>query len=146
MRGVPVPIMPNCLVEELEHTSEVGLRIHADAPEQLFACAARAMFGLLRVAPDRRRPPQTHHVRLESMDGESLLVDWLSELLYLYETTGALYTDCTVTRWAHTRLEADVVGHPPLAPPAVHVKAVTYHQLRLQADAGGWTAQVYFDI
>lgn len=138
--------MTPCCFEELDHTAEIGLSVHADAPEQLFACAARGMFSLLRVRPDLTRPSQTHRVHVESLDGESLLVDWLSELLYLYETTGALYTECTVTRWAHIQLDATVCGYPPAATPAVQIKAVTYHQLQVQADADGWRAQVFFDI
>lgn len=138
--------MSRCHFEELGHTAEIGLRVRADAPEHLFACAAAGMFSLLRVAPDPQQPVQVHTVRLESLDGESLLVDWLNELLYLYETTGAFYTECTVTHWAHTRLEAEARGHPPTEQPAVQIKAVTYHQLQLRASAAGWTAQVFFDI
>ena len=138
--------MPDCLIEELGHTAEVGLRIQADSPEQLFACSAQGMFSLLRVAPDTTRPATQHVVTVDSIDGESLLVDWLSELLYLHETTGALFTECTILRWTPTHLEAHVTGYPPAAPPAVHIKAVTYHQLMLQANADGWTAQIYFDI
>jgi SHS2 domain-containing protein len=138
--------MPDCLIEELGHTSEIGLRIRADAPEQLFACSAQAMFSLLRTRPNRTRPPIHHHVSIRSMDGESLMVDWLSELLYLHETSGAIFTDCTILRWTATHLEAQVSGYPPEQPPAIHVKAVTYHQLLLQANAEGWMAQIYFDI
>lgn len=138
--------MQDCLIEELGHTAEIGLRIQADAPEQLFACSARAMFGLLRVLPDTTRPAIHHHVTIDSIDGESLMVDWLSELLYLHETTNAIFTDCTVLRWTSTHLDANVTGYPPDAPLAVHIKAVTYHQLTIQANADGWLAQVYFDI
>jgi SHS2 domain-containing protein len=138
--------MPECLFEELGHTAEIGLRIQADAPEQLFACSARAMFSLLRVLPDTTRPAAQHHVTIDSIDGESLLVDWLSELLYLHETTGAIFANCAILRWTPTHLEAQVTGYPPSVPPAMHIKAVTYHQLMLQANADGWTAQVYFDI
>lgn len=138
--------MLNCRFEELGHTAEVGLRIQADAPEPLFACAAQAMFALLRAPVDAEQPPIVHHIRLDAFDGESLLVDWLSELLYLFETTGALFTDCTVMRWTPTQLQAEVRGRKPLTAPAVHIKAVTYHQLVITANADGWTAQVYFDI
>lgn len=138
--------MPDCLIEELGHTSEIGLRVRADAPEQLFACCAQAMFGLLRVMPNRTHPAIHHEVTIDSIDGESLMVDWLSELLYLYETTGALFHDCTILRWTATHLEAQVTGYPPSAPPEIHIKAVTYHQLHIQANADGWTAQIYFDI
>jgi SHS2 domain-containing protein len=138
--------MPSCTIEELGHTSEIGLRVQADAPEQLFACAAQAMFGLLRASPDTSNPPIHHHVAISSVDGESLMVDWLSELVYLHETTGALFPDCTILRWTPTHLEAQVTGYPPSDTPAMHIKAVTYHQLLIQANADGWTAQIYFDI
>ncbi|RIK58531.1 MAG: hypothetical protein DCC57_00495 [Chloroflexi bacterium] len=138
--------MLNCRFEELGHTAEIGLRIQADAPEDLFACAAQAMFALLRAPVDPEEPPIVHHIRLDAYDSDSLLVDWLSELLYLYETTGALFTDCTVLRWTPTHLQAEARGRKPLVAPSLHIKAVTYHQLAITLDAEGWTAQVYFDI
>lgn len=138
--------MQDCQFEELGHTSEIGLRIYADAPEQLFACAAKAMFQLLRVQIDTTTPSVQHRITIDSIDGESLLVDWLSELIYLHETTGAIFQDCTVLRWTATHLEAEIIGFPPSETPAVHLKAVTYHQLLLQANADGWMAQIYFDV
>src|SRR5687768_3714159 len=108
--------MPDCMIEELGHTSEVGLRVRTDAPEQLFACAAQAMFGLLRVLPDKTRPPQHHQVVIDSLDGDSLMVDWLSELLYLHETSAAIFSDYTILRWTATHLEAHISGYPPLEP------------------------------
>ena len=135
-----------CRIEELGHTAEIGLRISADAPETLFACAARGMFELLRVSPDPAQPQVCHAVTVDSIDVESLLVDWLSELLYLHETTGALFTECEVMRWTPTHLEAEARGRRPTESPAVHIKAVTYHQLAITTGAEGWTAQVYFDI
>jgi SHS2 domain-containing protein len=138
--------MPDCEIEELGHTAEIGLRIQADTPEQLFACSAHAMFGLLRVGQDTSRPAIHHQVTIESIDGESLMVDWLNELLYLHETTGALFANCTVLHWTQTHLEAQIMGYPPAAPPAVHIKAATYHQLLIQANAGSWVAQIFFDV
>ena len=138
--------MPTCRYQELGHTAEIGLAVQADAPEHLFACAAQGMFALLRTSSVPDAASVRHTVTLDALDGESLLVDWLSELLYLYETTGAIFTDCTVTRWTPTHLEAQVVGRRPQTPPVVHIKAVTYHQLQLVAGADGWSAQVFFDI
>lgn len=138
--------MPTCLIEELSHTSEIGVRVRADAPEQLFACAAHAMFGLLRIAPNQSLQPIHHHLSISSIDGESLMVDWLSELVYLHETSGVIFSDITILRWTATQIDAEVTGYPPTGAPAVHIKAVTYHQLLIQANADGWTAQIYFDI
>ena len=78
-----------CRYEELAHTAEVGVRVDAASADALYACAARAMFALLHMEPDRDADdvrPSTSSV--ESVDAESLMVDWLGELLYLHETTG----------------------------------------------------------
>jgi SHS2 domain-containing protein len=136
----------DCRFEELGHTAEIGLRVYAGAPPELFACAASAMFSLLRAAPDRNAAMIERSVSVESIDTDSLLIDWLNELLYLYETTGALFSECYITDWTPTRLEATVAGRKPQQPPAMHIKAVTYHQLRITASPDGWTAEIYFDI
>lgn len=137
---------PTCRIEELGHTADIGLRIRADSPRALFACAGQAMFDLAGAKTDNAGPSNQRSVVVTSIDVESLLVDWLSELLYLHETTGEVYTDCLVTSWSPTRLEATVEGGPPAQPPILHIKAVTYHQLRVVEEEGGWLAQVYFDI
>lgn len=137
--------MSECEIEAIGQPTELGVRIHADAPEQLFACAAQAMFALLRTQPNTRRPACHHTLTIHSTDGEGLFIDWLNELLYLYATSGALFTDCTILRWTATHLDAQVTGYPPLAPPARQIRAATYHQLTLQANSEGWTAEVYFD-
>jgi SHS2 domain-containing protein len=138
--------MAHCLIEELGHTSEIGLRVRADAPEQLFACTAQAMFGLMRARPDTSRAAEHQRVTIDSIDGESLMVDWLSELLYLHEISGAIFNEITILRWTATHLEAQISGYPPSDPIEVHIKAVTYHQLLIQANADGWVAQLFFDI
>lgn len=136
--------MSGCDYEELSHTAEVGLRVRAATPPDLFGCAAVGMFALIGAQPHERSQRRT--VAVESLDVESLLVDWLSELLYLHETTGEVYDHCKVTTWQPTRLEAVVEGGPPADRPLRAIKAVTYHGLRLGEEAGGWLAEVYFDI
>lgn len=104
------------------------------------------MFALLRVEAENPEPIDTRRITVSAYDAESLLVDWLSELVYLYETTGALYTRCNVENWSPTALTAEITGYLPASAPSVHIKAVTYHQLSLRDEGGHWAAQVYFDI
>ena len=135
-----------CDYQELSHTAEVGIRVRADSPAALYACAAQAMFALLEAGEDPAETPTPRTVTVESMDPESLLVDWLNELLFLYETTGQVFTQCQVTKWSPTRLEATVYGRTPTRPPRFDIKAVTYHDLQVGQDEEGWFAQVIFDI
>jgi SHS2 domain-containing protein len=136
--------MTACDYEELAHTAEVGLRVRAGSPAALFICAATGMFAITGAQPGERTLRRV--VAIESLDAESLLVDWLSELIYLYEISGAVYDHGEITSWTPTRLEAVIVGGTPAAPPLRSIKAVTYHGLRLAEEAGGWLAEVYFDI
>ena len=138
--------MQEFVFEELEHTADIGVRVQAREPAALFAGAARAMFALLCAEPDAAAPVATRRVAIDAADIEALMVDWLNELLYLHETAGALFTDCRMRQWSPTHLEADVAGRPPLGAPQVHIKAATYHQLRIDQRADLWTAEVFFDI
>ncbi len=139
---------PDCGFEELAHTAEIGVRLWAPTPAALFACAAHAMFalvGALPTAPDAE-PIDQRTLKLTAIDAESLLVDWLSELVYLYETSGLSWNEATLEQWAPTALRAVVYGRRVAGAPRLHVKAVTYHGLELRPVPDGWTGTVYFDI
>ncbi len=135
-----------CSVEEISHTAEIGLRVRAGSAARLFACAGEALFALVGATVDETSPPEERPVRLHAPDAENLLVDWLNELVYLYETTGLAFTTIDVSTWTPTGLEATVQGRRPTGPPRLHVKAVTYHELAVRPDGDGWLAQVTFDI
>lgn len=136
----------NCRVEELGHTAEIGLRVTADSAESLFACLAQAMFALSGAQPDRAGPPLTQTVALSAFDSQSLLVDWLSQLLYWHAITRHVFLDFTFETFSADSLSAVAVGYPLARPPQLDIKAVTYHDLQLGRVADGWQAQVYFDI
>ncbi len=136
--------MPECDYQELAHTAEVGLRVRAPTPAALFTCAAQGMFALIGAHPGEHSVRRV--VTVESPDAESLLVDWLSELLYLHETTGEVYDRITATMWTPTRCVVVVEGGRAAEPPLHSLKAVTYHGLRLVEETDGWLAEIVFDI
>jgi SHS2 domain-containing protein len=96
--------------------------------------------------------PQTDQIVLDASALDLLLVDWLSEVLYRFETRAFLvaraHVDLTCAEGAH-HLRASIEGEPFEAGRhaiKVLVKAVTYHALDIRQDADGWTATVIFDI
>jgi SHS2 domain-containing protein len=137
-----------CAYEELGHTSEIGIRLKAASAPALFSCAAQAMFHLVTPVDEAMREEidQSRTITVVSTDSESLLVDWLNELLYLYETSGVVFRRFTISTWEPTRLEATAAGGRVETPPAMHIKAVTYHQLAVEEKDEAWQAQVFFDI
>jgi SHS2 domain-containing protein len=82
---------------------------------------------------------------LEAGDHEALLVAWLQELLYLSEAEDRVYDDLTIMALTPARLEAVARGRPA-APGSKTIKAVTYHNLRIQAGAGQYTVTIVFDV
>lgn len=144
-----MPTIPstNCKYEELSHTSEIGLSLQADSAVDLFICTAQAMFHLIHPIPvDVLETSEWRQITISANDQESLLVDWLSELLYLYETTGLIFHRYNMVTWEPTFIEATVTGDKPGQPPAMHIKAVTYHQLDVAQTADDWQARIFFDI
>jgi SHS2 domain-containing protein len=136
------------IYEPLSHTGDLGMRVYGRDVPELFAHAAWAMFDLMSDAT-RIQPRLTMTIHLEGSDFEDLLVRWLSELLYLYDTQRFLYCTATFSTLEPTRLAATVQGEPFDAtrhPIDTEIKAVTYHQIAVKQADGAWHAQVIFDL
>jgi SHS2 domain-containing protein len=136
------------IYEPLSHTGDMGMLVYGRDVPELFMHAAWAMFDLMSDAT-LIRPLQTIPVTVEGSDLEDLLVRWLSELLYLYDTQRFLYCAATFTTLEPTRLAATVQGESFDAarhPIDTEIKAVTYHQIAVTQAAGRWQAQVIFDL
>lgn len=136
------------MYETFEHTADLGLRVEAPDLSGLLAESGRGLCSILVDNIEDVRPEREIDVEVEGTDREYLLFDWLSELLYLYETERLLLSDFEI-ELAETGLKAKARGEP--ADPDRHrlsheVKAITYHGLRIEQTAGGWTAEVIVDI
>jgi SHS2 domain-containing protein len=132
----------------LEHTADIGFEAFGASREELFANAAGALFHLI-VDLDSVRPREAAEIRVEGDGPPNLLVNWLSELLYLQDAEGWLFRDFEIHSLADRSLAA--VARGERLDPARHqlkmlVKAITYHQLALEQTPNGWRAQVYVDI
>ena len=136
----------------LDHTADVGADLAAPDLGGLFAAALAAFTDILT---DRARvePRDERRIALSAAGLEELLVGWLEELLYLFETEDALFHDAEVTveegggGWALHALARGEAQDPARHPAKVLVKGVTYHGLAVRPAAdGGWAARVIFDI
>jgi len=134
--------------ETFEHTADIGLRVHSADLESLFREAAEGLFSVLVEAIPRNETVQRADFELEAERTEFLLVDWLSELLYRFETRGLLFDSFDV-RLDGDRLVATARSRPfdEQRDRMLHeVKAVTYHDLRVRRTDRGWLAEVILDI
>lgn len=134
--------------ETFEHQADVGLAVRgADGPE-LFAEAGLALFSLV-CDLERVEERERYELRGEADGVEELLVDWLNDLVYLFEGEGVVARRIQFPEWSETSYRAELYGEP--AEPERHglrdvVKAATYHGLSVAHDASGWRARVILDV
>ena len=135
--------------EIIEHTADIGVRAWGRTREELYAHMAEGMFSLL-VSPEEVREREALAVEARGEGEEGLLVAWLKELLYLFDTRHFLGRSFRITRLEPDRIEAQVSGEKldeTRHSLGREVKAVTYCELAVTRQPDGtWTAQVIFDI
>jgi SHS2 domain-containing protein len=137
------------MFEHFDHTADLGLRVRAASLEELLADAGRGLLAMIVANPGAVRPVQTRKIELPAGEASYLLFDWLSELLYAFESDKLLLSEFDVNI-AGGQLIATCRGEP--MDESRHemdheVKAITYHQLRMeQLPDGGWLAEVIVDI
>lgn len=132
---------------EVEHTADRALSVWgADLPA-LFAGAARGMYSLATggLGGQGLLPTEWRELKLEAVDRETLLVEWLNELLYLGEAEDLLFVDFQITSLTDERLEARVGGFP-FGSTRGDIKAATFHGLELVRDERGWSTVITFDV
>jgi SHS2 domain-containing protein len=134
--------------EVFEVTADKGIRVWAPDLEGLFRAAAHGVWSLM-VEREGVAPATAMPVEVEAPDREMLLAAWLNELLYLHEVHAFAGRDARVHELGDGRLRAEVVGErldPERHRLVGHVKAVTYHGLRISGGPGRWTAQLIVDV
>ena len=134
---------------EIEHTADIGFELDAPDLKSAFELAAAAMFDLV-CDLDTVGDDVCRRVRLKARDAdlENMMVRWLTELLYLFESEQLLLSSFDVRRLESDVVEAGVAGEPFDA--SVHevkaeIKAVTYHDLAVEQTDAGWRVRVIFD-
>ena len=134
--------------EFLEHPADIGFRVHAASLPELFTESARALVFLI-LDPCRIELQRQFHLRAEAGDSESLLVNWLNEVLYFVDSKRIALGGFEMSKLQATELECVARGEPRDAikhPAKLVVKAVTYHQLKIERTSEGWMADVYVDV
>jgi SHS2 domain-containing protein len=129
--------------KEIPHTADWSLRVWADDLAGLLAESARGMNWLAAVElADSPREKRTFEA--EGLDSESLLVAFLSELVYYAEQDNMGFDDFEITL-KNDRLKVKM-GGAPLKALGKAIKAVTYHNLEIEQTARGLEAVIVFDV
>ncbi|MEW6733484.1 MAG: archease [Acidobacteriota bacterium] len=136
------------MYEIFEHTADLGLRITAPDLNSLFAQTAEAFFSLIVENLSEVHAEQQIDFQITGEDKAYLLFDWLNELLYTFDTRHLLLcqynveVDETGLRAQAWGEKLDINRHQL----DHEIKAITYHELKVEQISYGWQAEVIVDI
>lgn len=131
----------------LSHTADTGVEAIAATFPDLVAELAVGMFEVMapvEPCPSARELTTT----ISAKSREEMVVDCLSELLYLAETEDLHFCGFDIEESGASSVVMRARGVPITAVELTGptVKAVTYHLLEVSRARDGWYGRVYFDV
>jgi SHS2 domain-containing protein len=134
--------------EILDHTADVGIIAYGVDVKELFTNAALALFSLIVEAAGVEEKLHLN-LKVRREDRDSLLVEWLNELIYLFDVKHILFSRFEIKSLTHNELKATCYGEefdPMKHKIKTGVKAATYHMLKLDENGDSYKAQIILDI
>ena len=134
-----------------DHTADLGLEIYGEDPADLFRNAGEALFDALVQVVEGGAPEEPHDyaIEIQGDDWADLMVNWLKELLYLFDGDQRVVVHIRIESLSENALKAvvaTVAFSPDRHQVGQEIKAVTYHQIQAGPDGDRWRARVIVDI
>jgi SHS2 domain-containing protein len=138
-----------------DHTADIGVEISGRTKQELFANAANALFDVLiennnsKSKSAKKTQKRQKTLTVEGADVEDLLINFLREILYLFNGAGWVVSHCKITECGNKKLMAQLMGEPfnkKKHSIKTELKAVTYSGLSVEKQKSGWRARVIFDV
>jgi len=132
----------------IDHTGDLAIEVFGKNLTDLFRNLGEAFTEII-TDPKTVRARESRHISLKADQIEDLLVRWLNELIFLFDTQGFLFKGFDVTLTEYGSLKATGEGEPydeNRHSIKTTVKGATYHQLELIQDDGMWKGRVILDL
>lgn len=143
--------------EILEHTADLRLKVFGSSPKELFRNALYAMgytqkpetveqstVGIIIGTIRGRRVSED--IVIESMDYNTLLVDFLSEVLSRSDSLNTVFFDVKFSEFSELKIEGKIYG-VKVDDFSQDIKAVTYHEVDIkETEPGKWESLLVLDI
>ncbi|MCX9026372.1 MAG: archease [Candidatus Methanoperedens sp.] len=138
--------------EYLYHIADAKFRAYGSTMEEAYENAALAMFNVM-INTSGLGASESKDIEVESPDIKGLLVEWLGELLYLFEVDGIIFSEFKIISIKKTKEGFSLKGKASGEPIDLsrhnfdtQVKAVTFHDLQVESDkTGRFWVQVVVD-
>ena len=130
-------------------TADVAFIAYGNSLNELFENAALAMFEVM-INTKKVKKREKREINEKGIDLESLMFNWLNDLLYYYGAEGLVFSDFKVNiNLKNYTLNAIAFGEevdPLIHEVKIEVKAATYHLLKIWKEKNLWKARVILDI
>lgn len=136
------------MFETFDHTADLGLRVQAATLPELFADAGLGLMAMLVEELDSIEPKEHRQLHVAGVEREYLLFDWLNKLLFAFDAEHWLFRRFEICIDS-SGLQAEAWGEQvdwDRHQPSHEVKAITYHELKVEPTPDGWLAEVIVDI
>ena len=134
--------------EFIKHTADIGIKVYGKDKKSLFLNAAYAFFALITDL-ETVTPKKEIKLEVKGEDLEDLFFNWLDELLFLFDTKGFVGREVSIEKIRQKTILAKIKGEtfdPQRHPLNACIKAVTYHNFKVDHVDDHFQAQVIFDI
>lgn len=129
--------------KRIDRPSVLGIIAYGKQHKELFENAAYGLFSLIADL-ESVSPKQLISLKVKGENIESLLVNWLNELIALEDSRKMLFRKFQVKALSDTGLEAEISGEkidPARHQIALAIKAATFNQLQV----GPGEAKIIFE-
>ena len=129
----------------IDHPSDIGIEAFGKDQKELFENAATGMMEIMFGNPDEKLLSEVYNVKVSADNLESLMIAWLSELLYIVDSKKVSLWALEIKKLTDKELEAKVAGGK-INKVATFIKAATYNQLEIKKEKDMWKARIIFDV
>jgi SHS2 domain-containing protein len=133
-----------------DHTADIGIEVAGGTRKELFVNAARALFDvMIENKAGEVLEKQQKKITVEGSDVSDLLINFLRELLYLFNGEKFIMGRCEIIQFTNKALQARLTGEPFNSKKHLmktEIKAVTYSSLTVERVKSGWKARIIFDV
>ena len=133
-----------------DHTADIGVEISGRTKKELFANAASALFDvMIESETGEKSAKQLKKITVEGADVEDLIINFLRELLYLFNSETFITGSCEIIKFTNKELQALLTGESfnnKKHSIKTEIKAVTYSGAKIEKLKDGWKARIIFDV
>lgn len=133
-----------------DHTADIGVEITGRTRKELFVNAANALFDVMIESKTGLKPAKRQKIiTVEGSDVADLLINFLRELLYLFNGEQFATGGCEIIEFTNKKLQARITGETFNSKTHLiktEIKAVTYSGAKVERLKAGWRARIIFDV